>query len=129
MHVANKAQFSMVCSCLSRTLERHLGKAWRQLPCKCHAPLPSHATADLETSGEKLASELEQSRTQHKDAEGQLADSRAQAEQLAKELSEAQEAAAAAAEEAKATIERLEQQLAEAQEAQVSRQCGDLSEG
>lgn len=75
--------------------------------------------ADFDASGVKVAYELKLSRTQHKDTESQLADSRAQAEQLAQELQKAQDAAAAAAEESTATIRQLEQQLVEAQETQV----------
>jgi signal transduction histidine kinase len=64
---------------------------------------------------------LEEATNKQAETESKLSTSRARKEQLSKELQEAQQAAAAAAEESKATIEGLEQQLAEAQEAQV---CG-----
>lgn len=79
---------------------------------RCHV-------AELEASAEKLSTQLEEATTKQAETESELSISRAQEEQLSKDLQEAQQAAAAAAEESKATIEGLEQQLAEAQEAQV----------
>jgi septal ring factor EnvC (AmiA/AmiB activator) len=75
--------------------------------------------AELEALAEKLSTHLEEATTKQADTESELSISRAQEDQLSKDLQEAQQAAAAAAEESKATIEGLEQQLAAAQEAQV----------
>jgi chromosome segregation ATPase len=97
-----------------------------QMPC--HAvpsalPMPPHLycclVAELEALAEKLSTHLEEATTKQADTESELSISRAQEDQLSKDLQEAQQAAAAAAEESKATIEGLEQQLAAAQEAQV----------
>lgn len=75
--------------------------------------------ADLSTARDSLTSELQQAATKQAETDTLLADSKAQGEQLAKELQELQQAAASAAEEAAAVKEQLEQELAQLREAQV----------
>lgn len=77
------------------------------------------ALADLTTAHDSLVTALQQAANKQVETDTELADSKTEAQRLAKELQEVQAAAAAAAEEAAAGREQLERERAELRDGQV----------